>query len=165
MFTRESLAELFNELGYKTGAEIGVKRGHYAKILCDAVPGLKYYGVDNWRLRDNYYEYAKNYLAGYDATLIRKDSVEAAKDFAPGSLDFVYIDASHFFDDVMMDLILWVPKVKSGGIISGHDFVKTDRVGIIEATTAYANAHGIRDWYLTTRGGEGKTPSWFWVKP
>lgn len=54
---------------------------------------------------------------------IRKTSVEAAKDFEDGSLDAVYIDAEHDEDSVREDIRTWRPKLKRGGILSGHDFV------------------------------------------
>jgi predicted O-methyltransferase YrrM len=41
--------------------------------------------------------------------------------FADGSLDMVYIDACHRYDDVLSDLERWWPKVKPGGILAGHD--------------------------------------------
>ena len=53
---------------------------------------------------------------------IRKKSVDAAKDFADGSLDAVYIDAEHDEDSVREDIRTWRPKLKRGGILSGHDF-------------------------------------------
>lgn len=54
---------------------------------------------------------------------IRKTSVEAAKDFADASLDAVYIDAEHDEVNVRLDIKTWRPKIKPGGILSGHDFV------------------------------------------
>ena len=53
---------------------------------------------------------------------IRKTSVEAAKDFEDYSLDAVYIDAEHDEDNVRADIGAWRPKLKRGGILSGHDF-------------------------------------------
>ena len=53
---------------------------------------------------------------------IRKTSVEAAKDFADGSLDAVYIDAEHDEESVRTDIQTWLPKVKKGGYLSGHDW-------------------------------------------
>lgn len=53
---------------------------------------------------------------------IRKTSVEAAKDFEDYSLDAVYIDAEHDEDSVREDIRTWTPKLKRGGILSGHDF-------------------------------------------
>ena len=59
-------------------------------------------------------------------TLIRKTSVQAAKQFKNASLDFVFIDGSHDTDSVCADIDAWLPKVKAGGIIAGHDY-KTHR--------------------------------------
>lgn len=38
------------------------------------------------------------------------------------SLDFLFIDGSHDYDSVFRDIELWRPKVRAGGIISGHDY-------------------------------------------
>ena len=38
------------------------------------------------------------------------------------SLDFVFIDAGHTYEDVIEDLTNWLPKVKIGGILAGHDY-------------------------------------------
>ena len=53
---------------------------------------------------------------------IRMTSIEAATLYADNSIDFVFIDGDHEFDSVMADIAAWFPKVKSGGVISGHDF-------------------------------------------
>jgi len=53
--------------------------------------------------------------------IIRKESHHAAKLFDNESLDYVYIDANHSKDAVRLDIVSWFPKVKLGGMISGHD--------------------------------------------
>jgi hypothetical protein len=53
---------------------------------------------------------------------IRMTSVEAASLYEDNSLNFVFIDGAHDYDSVMADIAAWFPKVKSGGVISGHDF-------------------------------------------
>lgn len=46
---------------------------------------------------------------------------EVAERFKEIPIDFVFIDASHDYDNVRRDIESWLPKVKSGGIIGGHD--------------------------------------------
>ncbi len=46
--TREELAALFAEVGFKTGAEIGVRTGDYSVRLCRNIRGLKIKCIDPW---------------------------------------------------------------------------------------------------------------------
>ena len=59
--------------------------------------------------------------------LIIAPSVEAAKRFEAESVDFVYIDANHSYAFVKEDIQAWLPKVKKGGIIGGHDYDWEDK--------------------------------------
>ena len=52
----------------------------------------------------------------------RGDSVQMASSYEDDSLDFVFIDGDHRYEMVKADIQAWLPKVKSGGIISGHDY-------------------------------------------
>jgi predicted O-methyltransferase YrrM len=56
------------------------------------------------------------------ATLIVDDSVKAAGKIADGALDFVFIDGDHSYEGVKRDLAAWLPKVKPGGWLMGHDY-------------------------------------------
>jgi len=53
---------------------------------------------------------------------IRLTSEEASFMYEDESLDFVFIDASHKYEDVVQDMRLWFPKVKGGGMFCGHDY-------------------------------------------
>ena len=167
--TRETLAELFFELGFIKGAEIGVREGTYSEILCKANPNLELLCIDPWEPTFTYttrkvrrlYRETKIKLAPYNAKLIKNYSLEVVRDIPDGSLDFVYIDALHEFDPVMMDIINWAPKVRFGGIISGHDFCHFQNGGVVYAVEAYIRAHNINQWYLT---GQDREPSWLWVR-
>lgn len=190
---RVSLAKLFGELGFKTGVEIGVEQGLYSQTLLEngssnvtlycVDPWLAYQGyrehvsqekldgflsITNERLRKTVLETSKNFK------LIRKTSVEAAKMFDNESLDFVYIDGNHEFSHVVADICAWYPKVKKGGIISGHDFISRKdpqlNMHVPEAVRGFTGAYQIKPWFVLGRKerleGERRdnTRSWMFVK-
>ena len=68
------------------------------------------------------YQRAKDNLKGLPVNIIKSDSIEASKNYKDGSLDFVFIDGSHTYEDVCKDIRAWFPKVKNGGFIGGHDY-------------------------------------------
>lgn len=53
--------------------------------------------------------------------VLHMPSVEASKKFEDESIDFLFLDASHEYNDVLDDLNFWYPKVKTGGVFAGHD--------------------------------------------
>ena len=170
---RDTLAKFMGEMGFKSGAEIGVLKGDYAQVLCHAIPGLHLKLIDPWLPFGRNYgsanrmnacmERAKFKTEGFDVEFIRKKSMDAVDDVPDNSLDFIYIDEMHEFDPVMMDLIRWTPKVKRGGIIAGHDYSNIYyQFGVILAVQAYTYAHNIYHWYVTDID---QHPSFFWVKP
>lgn len=61
-------------------------------------------------------------------------STEAAHLYPDDSIDLVYIDANHVYDDVLADIAAWLPKVRPGGVIAGHDFT-TEIPDVIRAVT------------------------------
>lgn len=53
-------------------------------------------------------------------------SIEAAAQWEPQTLDAVFIDGAHDYFSVRQDIAAWLPKIKPGGIIAGHDINETD---------------------------------------
>ncbi len=49
------------------------------------------------------------------------DSETAAKIFADGILDLVFLDSDHRYESVKKDISSWLPKLRNGGILCGHD--------------------------------------------
>jgi len=94
---------------YKIFVELGVWKGHsisyLAKLLKDK-KDIKVYAVDIFEKWD------KNESVSWDAANLFKDN----------SIDFVFIDADHSYESVTKDINSWLPKIKKGGIISGHDY-------------------------------------------
>lgn len=60
------------------------------------------------------------------ARIMAMTSVEAATKFPDGSLDHVFVDADHSYIGVKTDLQAWVPKIRPGGWIGGHDYKNPD---------------------------------------
>lgn len=183
---RDNLPELFRQLDYKIGAEVGVLDGEFSEKLCQSNSGLKLYCIDPWeqvagfddydsnRLK-NAYITAQAKLSKYNCHVIKKTSVEAVKDFKDNSLDFVYIDGDHEFMSVVTDISHWMQKVRVGGIICGHDFIryvdiKRTRCHVQEAVCGYTSAYRIRPWFVLgrkeRRQGEirDKERSWMIIK-
>ena len=76
-----------------------------------------------------YYQFLQNTRPVCDIiTPIRMTSLDAVSLYENRSLDFIFIDASHEYEDVKKDIIGWYPKLKLGGIIAGHDYTSYDGV-------------------------------------
>jgi predicted O-methyltransferase YrrM len=60
-------------------------------------------------------------LRNSNVNKLKMTSEAASQLFEDQSLDFCYIDAEHKFESVNKDIQLWLPKVKNGGWIAGHD--------------------------------------------
>src|ERR1041385_2155383 len=126
MYRGEFLASLINAHRLETGAELGLWKGRTFFHLLDHCPQLTLIGVDQWRhcpelehvpggmtyaghdmqrmeryVRDRVEKY------GERARIIKADTVEAAKEIAPASLDFVWIDATHTEVGVRHDIAAW----------------------------------------------------------
>ncbi|WP_146658101.1 class I SAM-dependent methyltransferase [Enhygromyxa salina] len=69
---------------------------------------------------------------GLDATCLRLPSVAAANTFARESVDLVFLDGSHDQPAVAADITAWLPRIRSGGILAGHDF-SDDHPGVVAA--------------------------------
>jgi hypothetical protein len=120
-----------------TAVEVGVAEGNYSAKFLSLWSG-KYVMVDRWAHIHGYddvmngpdeehehrfqqaMEVAKQYVGR--VAVLRMDSVRAASSFDDKSLDFVYIDGDHSYEGAKRDILAWAPKVKSGGVLAGHDY-------------------------------------------
>ena len=182
---RKGLAKLFSELDFKTGAEIGVYQGEYSEILCKFNPHAKIFSIDPWRPHLEYtafikektfsdaYKMAKNRLSKYNCKMIKKKSLDAIKDFKDNSLDFAYIDGDHSFQACTNDIVEWSKKVRIGGIIAGHDYIRhlpRSIIHVYEVVNGYTQAYRIRPWFLLAAKSlqdgviRAEERTFFWVK-
>jgi hypothetical protein len=174
---RSDLARLFHELGFTKGAEIGTWEGGYAEIICKANPDVHLTCVDPWSAYDGYKEIKNDQsrlntafdvtvkrLAPFNCTILRMTSLAAAPRIPDGSLDFVYIDSNHRAEFVQQDLNAWVPKVRVGGIVAGHDYGNHKKKPFIQVQPVvdeFVASHRIRPLYILS---SDKSSSFFWVK-
>ena len=183
IYSRRDFGYLFNYLGLMgSGAEVGVRKANYSCHLLSTWNGRLLYSIDPWKYypdseyvdgsnveqsrQDKIYSEALKKLSVYGdrSEVIREESAVAAARFSDASLDFVYLDAQHHYEAVKEDIELWLPKVKSGGVISGDDYAdvqERDNIfGVKRAVDEFVKDGG-HDLHLTI---DGLFPSWFVIK-
>jgi len=168
---RDQLGNLLNKLELTgQGVEIGVCKGDNAKNILSTWKGKKLYLVDCWRNTKHYYlearEKLKSYLERGKAETVYKRSHAAVKQFDDNFFDFIYIDAGHAYEQVKVDLLMWYPKLKSGGLFAGHDYrpdgrYNTGPYGVKKAVDEFAKKNNV-EIELTD---EGNATTWYFLKP
>ena len=110
-------------------AEIGSYAGVSSEVL--ALHCKEIHCIDTWEdwnhdgiifeamrlfddMRSLYPHIEKHHMRGEDAANLFPDE----------KFDLVYIDASHWYNDVINDIKTWLPKVKNGGYLAGHDYLE-----------------------------------------
>jgi hypothetical protein len=155
--TYEWTSNFFNEHPeLKVGAEVGIAGGQHIKTLMENTKIEKIYGVDpfitdSWDMHgffnvdedyggfDGLYGEVKQLLSqfGDRVELVRKKSTEAAQDFEDGSLDFVFIDAIHDYENCYNDINYWHHRVRKGGYVMGHDWEHSNFPGVQQAVVEH----------------------------
>lgn len=165
---RKEFIQMLAERGVEKGVEIGTDRGKYAEQLFQGIPGLKLTCVDPWLPYtegeeihdqaniDQIHQEALKRLSPYSSKLMKMPSAEAVRWIPDDSLDFVFIDGNHSYENVLEDITEWTKKVKPGGIVAGHDY-KEDKVnnyGVVEAVQKYTKENNISPWFVLHAGGK-----------
>lgn len=145
MSSRNQFGRYLVSLGLTgTAAEVGTHRGDFAAVLLATWPG-KLICIDPWAdlpgyedqahtlqvalgggpTREDDYREARRRLGAFGerAWLLRTTSAEAAKAIPDASLDFAYLDGDHRREMVELDLQLWWPRLRPGGVLAGHDWI------------------------------------------
>jgi len=157
-FSDGPLLDLYREIARRVPAngsvvEVGSWLGHSAAFLAVEIINLgkqpTIYAVDTWTgimatnsapwgidiPGDMCPAFINNMIKGGVGSHVHPmqlSSVQAAATFADGSQDVVFIDGDHTYDFVKADILAWMPKVKSGGWLCGHDYRPEDP-GVIKA--------------------------------
>lgn len=127
----------------KTGVEIGVYKAKTSIALLNAFPDLYLSLVDPWKEWEEGSSYRKHKRTGshtqdkwdevyneamqnisdeHRAIVCKMTSEEAVDLFKDKSLDFCFLDGDHTYEKVKEDIKLWTPKVREGGVYTGHDY-------------------------------------------
>lgn len=173
---RGALYDRWTNLGYSRGAEIGVQCGYNVHFILERWSGFLLL-VDTWidnGQPDTPEKVCRKELAHLADRfqMLKMPSIEAAAQMVSGSLDCIYIDAEHTYEAVKADLATWYSVVRSGGMISGHDFgvrqgadnqtEHPQRLGVAEAVIEFTEAMGVT---LYVCQNEGEWANWYFIKP
>jgi len=136
---RQSWMQIIRQLGAVRVAEVGVWDSLMPKVVLANLPEIKqYWAIDPWNvecaseprlMKLSAEEWDRMYFDAVWLTgefrqlrVLRMTSEAAAKMFRKDFFDTVFIDGDHAYDAVLIDVESWLPKVKSGGVLCGHDF-------------------------------------------
>lgn len=132
--------------------EIGTYKGSFSCNIRAIYPNSKLYLIDPWELTEDYVENGypvtesvDDINSAYDrvvemfkddknTTIMRTTSDEALREFEYETLDVVFIDGDHSYEQCKKDICNWKDKVVSGGILCGHDYktIKNVRKAVSE---------------------------------
>ena len=131
--THQVLEELINKNNYTSFAEIGVWKGNTSRYLLNNCKLTSVTCVDNYKhnsdmmnhINKDMIEEVKSSVSDLmnnpKVRFIQEDSVKASESVKDNSIDLIYIDADHSYETVKKDIEAWLPKLKAGGMITGHD--------------------------------------------
>lgn len=75
-----------------------------------------------------------------DVMIHREDSAKAADLFEDNSVDFIWVDAGHEYDEALADIAAWWPKLKAGGVMGGDDYPMP---GVNKAVKQFFRSHEV----------------------
>ena len=142
-------------------AEIGVSKGFNADMMLK-MSNFSFVLVDDYTVNVEYEdarEAAHNKLDKYGkrVTFLELPSVVAANRVMDGSLDYIYIDASHDYESVKADLKAWWPKLQPNGLFAGHDFCEQQ---VKHAVIEFCNENNVAVYGVETFLPKGRSNYW-----
>jgi hypothetical protein len=158
--------DILKEEQFKKFAEIGVWKSHFVKrTLRNVSDSLEeYWAVDPWVIMThgtgtrnelkrtaedwhNYHKYCCGLMIHFpQLKVLKMTSEDAASMFPNGYFDMVFIDAIHTFEHTYADIGYWLPKVRKGGLIGGHDYGSERHPGVKKAVDKWFGEENIKSW-------------------
>lgn len=143
---RESLAYLCEKASTADFAvEVGTYMGRSAKVMLDAACG-HLWAVDLWMvpgtLETTRYFLRENIERG-QCELIQKRSDHAAAQLAhmKGKIAMVFLDDGHTYEDLILDITSWLPILRPGGLLCGHDYEQSPENDVTRAVKELLPGH------------------------
>ena len=97
-----------------------IKRKNIKVWAVDCFTGTKAEGQNESNFKEEFLNNCRRF--GIEPMAIESDSVMAANLFKDGYFELVWIDADHRYECIKKDVEVWLPKVKTHGLIGGHDY-------------------------------------------
>lgn len=143
------------------GCELGVFKGDFSDILLQTNKFAKLYLVDlfygNIQSGDTYgnnvevkngeqlYNFvSQKFKNNSKVVIVKQDSISFLKEFPDEYFDFIYIDTTHQYEQTKKELNLAFKKVKTNGIIAGHDYNSVHFYEVFLAVNEFAQAKGLK---------------------
>lgn len=136
----------------EVGVHLGKSAAFMAVEIANSGKQITFDCIDPWDGRNEnghgYHNSLDNFLENMAPVASRFNAIQdaspdAANRYQDNSLDFVWIDAIHLYDAVKADIEAWLPKVKQGGYIGGHDYAVDHSNGIERAVKELLPEHTV----------------------
>ena len=144
---RSQVCEIVREHGCRKGVELGLASGKLFRKLLSTFPELHMIGVDR-SIHIPRKHMVREIVRAYPgrATVYERLTSDAAGEIEDGSQDFVFIDADHSYAGCAGDIRNYLPKIRKGGIMMGHDYNARAYPGVISAVDrAFGNRVQLHD--------------------
>jgi hypothetical protein len=160
--------------------EIGVYRGEFAAVINEILKPNKLFLIDpfdklvdpisNEEYYPNWIEHRTVYsddgclsevhhrlghgIQNNKVFIDRNLSTNSVKNYEDNFFDFIYIDACHLYESAYWDIVNFFPKLKYGGVMSGHDYVDNPAFGVKKAVDEFCNKYGYEIQLLNSESGD-----------
>lgn len=178
----KSLIHLINFHGNDlVGLELGVFRAESFCTILQNCPNVKeLHGVDSWLPYVDYLKEPYDGTPAYEmdlktikhirltalhniefsghkekAIIHEKNSDDAVNDFDNEAFDFIFLDTYMTLEQAEKDLHHWYPKLKKGGLFTGHDW---------NSSAVQHAVNNYREKYNITKKMSTFDNSWAWIK-
>lgn len=147
-----------NKKFLELGAWLGKSTSFMAEVIKESNKNIEFNVVDHWLGDPNIGDLKGRFpnLVGNNVfplfeqnvgdlikymNVITAESEEAANKFPDKYFDFIFLDATKIYEDVLRDIKIWYPKIKDDGVFGGHDYFSW--AGVRQAVDQFAKENNL----------------------